>query len=79
MLEVLGMNSGGLIHSLEDLFHPPTLHQTIQCKRLCTDPQRSVVEWVIGIYGGELMLLYERMQKQTEAMGGLILTLGFFV
>ena len=41
-LEVLGMNSRGLIHALEETFHPPTLHLTIQCKRLCTDPVNVV-------------------------------------
>jgi hypothetical protein len=48
MLEVLGMNSQGLIHALEESFPPtnPTPDDTMQ-KIMYRSGQRSVVEWVI--------------------------------
>mgnify|MGYP003126986483 CR=1 FL=1 len=48
MLEVLGMNSRGLIHALEESFPPtnPTPDDTMQ-KIMYRSGQRSVVEWVI--------------------------------
>tara|TARA_R100000278_G_C5419892_1_gene146191 strand:- start:371 stop:622 length:252 start_codon:yes stop_codon:yes gene_type:complete len=48
MLEVLGMNSQGLVHALEESFPPtnPTPDDTMQ-KIMYRSGQRSVVEWVI--------------------------------
>jgi hypothetical protein len=48
MLEVLGMNSRGLIHALEESFPPtnPTPDDTME-KIMYRSGQRSVVEWVI--------------------------------
>ena len=48
MLEVLGMNSQGLVHALEESFPPttPTPDDTIE-KIMYRSGQRSVVEWVI--------------------------------
>jgi len=48
MLEVLGMNSQGLIHALQESFPPtnPTPDDTMQ-KIMYRSGQRSVVEWVI--------------------------------
>jgi hypothetical protein len=48
MLEVLGMNSRGLINALEESFPPtnPTPDDTMQ-KIMYRSGQRSVVEWVI--------------------------------
>ena len=48
MLEVLGMNSQGLIHALEEAFPPinPTPDDAMQ-KIMYRSGQRSVVEWVI--------------------------------
>ena len=48
MLEVLGMNSQGLVHALEETFPPtnPTPDDTME-KIMYRSGQRSVVEWVI--------------------------------
>ena len=48
MLEVLGMNTQGLVHALEESFPPtnPTPDDTMQ-KIMYRSGQRSVVEWVI--------------------------------
>jgi len=48
MLEVLGMNSRGLIHALEESFPPinPKPDDTME-KIMYRSGQRSVVEWVI--------------------------------
>jgi hypothetical protein len=48
MLEVLGMNSRGLVHALEETFPPtnPIPDDTMQ-KIMYRSGQRSVVEWVI--------------------------------
>ena len=48
MLEVLGMNSRGLIHALEESFPPtnPTPEDSME-KIMYRSGQRSVVEWVI--------------------------------
>ena len=48
MLEVLGMNSQGLVHALEESFPPtnPTPDDTME-KIMYRSGQRSVVEWVI--------------------------------
>ena len=48
MLEVLGMNSRGLTHQLEESFPPitPTPDDSME-KIMYRSGQRSVVEWVI--------------------------------
>lgn len=48
MLEVLGMNSRGLTHQLEERFPPitPTPDDSME-KIMYRSGQRSVVEWVI--------------------------------
>ena len=48
MLEILGMNSRGLIYALEESFPPtnPTPDDSME-KIMYRSGQRSVVEWVI--------------------------------
>ena len=48
-LEVLGMQSRGLVHQLEETFPPvnPTPEDTME-KIMYRSGQRSVVEWIIN-------------------------------
>ena len=67
MLEVLGMNSRGLIHALEESFPPtnPTPEDSME-KIMYRSGQRSVVEWVIKYMEDNNGLKTEQKGKKTS-------------